>query len=458
MKNFSAVILAAGAGTRMKSALPKVMHKLSGKPIINWVISSVEKLNPENIVVVLGHKAEIVEEYLKSLENPKIKIVYQKEQLGSAHALMQAQKELKNYNGEILVVSGDVPFVKSSTLSALLKQNKKNNASITVLASQVENPFGYGRIIKTGSVLEKIVEEKDASNKEKLIKEINGGIYCFDKNIWNALSKVKPDNAKKEYYLTDTVEILKKSGKKASFIVTRDSFEVKGVNNRKELAQAERIFQERKIQGLLESGVMLINPENTYVSYDAKIGSDTVIYPGAFISNGVSIGKSCVIQGTSFIKNSQIGDNCEISYSYVNGAIINKNVKIGPFSHIRPDSVLKDNVRVGNFSEIKKSVVSTGSKVNHLSYIGDAIVGVNVNIGAGTITCNYDGRKKHQTHIGDSSFVGSNVNFVAPVKIGKGALIAAGSTITHDIPSGKLAIARARQEVKQRKDKVKSEE
>ena len=455
MKKISVVVLAAGSGTRMKSALPKVMHKLSGKPMINWVISSVEKLNPEKIVVVLGHKAEIVEEYLKSLENPKIKVVYQKEQLGSAHALIQAQKEFKNYNGELLVISGDVPLVNSSTLSALIKHNKTSEASITVLAAQVENPFGYGRMIKTGtgteSVLEKIVEEKDASNEEKLIKEINSGIYCFDKNIWNALSKVKPKNVKKEYYLTDTVEILKKSGKKASFVVTRDSFEVKGINNRKELAQAERILQERKTQSLLENGVTFINPENTYVSYDAKIGADTVIYPGVFISNGVSIGKNCVIQGTSFIKNSQIGDNCEISYSYVNGAVINKNVKIGPFSHIRPDSVLKDNVRVGNFSEIKKSVVSTGSKVNHLSYIGDAVVGSRVNIGAGTITCNYDGQKKHQTHIGDNSFVGSNVNFVAPVKIGKSALIAAGSTITHDIPSGKLAIARARQEVKQRK-------
>ncbi|MCL2484650.1 MAG: bifunctional UDP-N-acetylglucosamine diphosphorylase/glucosamine-1-phosphate N-acetyltransferase GlmU [Endomicrobia bacterium] len=456
MKNFSAVILAAGAGTRMKSAMPKVMHKLSGKPIINWVIDSVEKLNPENIVVVLGHKAEIVEENLKSLENSKIKIVYQKEQLGSAHALIQAQKALKNYTGEILVISGDVPLVKSATLSNLIKQNNKSKASITVLAATVENPFGYGRIVKTGTVLEKIVEEKDASTQEQLIKEINSGIYCFDKNIWNALSKVKPNNAKKEYYLTDTVEILKKSGKKAAFTVTQDAFEVKGINNRKELAQAEQILQKRKIQDLLENGVTFINPENVFVSCDAKIGEDTIIYPGVFISNGVSIGKNCVVQGTSFIKNSKIGDNCEISYSYINGVVINKNVKIGPFAHIRPGSVLKDNVRVGNFSEIKKSVVSAGSKVNHLSYIGDAVVGADVNIGAGTITCNYDGQKKHQTHIGDKTFVGSNVNFVAPVKIGKGALIAAGSTITHDVPSDKLAIARARQEVKRRKIKFKA--
>ncbi|MDR1696007.1 MAG: bifunctional UDP-N-acetylglucosamine diphosphorylase/glucosamine-1-phosphate N-acetyltransferase GlmU [Endomicrobium sp.] len=453
MRNFSVVILAAGAGTRMKSALPKVMHKLSGKPIINRVIDSVGKLNPDNIAIVLGHKAEIVEENLKILGNPKIKIVYQKEQLGSAHALMQAKKVLKNYKGEILVISGDVPLVKSSTLSALLKQNKKNNASVTVLAAKVDKPFGYGRIVKSGTVLEKIVEEKDANAEEKLIKEINSGIYCFDKNIWNALSKVKPDNAKKEYYITDTIEILKKSGKKASFAVSRDPQEVMGINNRKELSKAEKVLQKRKVLELFENGVTLINPKNTYISYDAKIGADTVIYPGAFISDGVSVGKNCIIQGTSFIKDSKIGDNCEICYSYLNGAVISKNVKIGPFAHIRPGSVLKDNVRVGNFSEIKKSVVSAGSKVNHLSYIGDAVVGEKVNIGAGTITCNYDGQKKHQTHIGDGSFVGSNVNFVAPVKIGEGALIAAGSTITRDIPSGSLAIARARQEVKRRKTK-----
>ncbi|MCL2143949.1 MAG: bifunctional UDP-N-acetylglucosamine diphosphorylase/glucosamine-1-phosphate N-acetyltransferase GlmU [Endomicrobia bacterium] len=447
MKNFSVVILAAGAGTRMKSSLPKVMHKLSGKPLINWVIDSVQSLKPDNIVVVLGHKSEIVEENL----DKKIKAVYQKEQLGSAHALMQAAKVLKNYKGDVLVMCGDVPLVKTSALSSLLKYNAKNKASATVLAAKVEDPFGYGRIVKSGAALEKIVEEKDASPQEKLINEINSGIYCFDNNIWKALLKVKPDNAKKEYYLTDTIEILKKSGKKTLSLTAENASGLKGINNRFELHEAEMALQELKISELFEKGVTVIDANNTYISYDAQIGRDTVIYPGTFIDAGVKIGRNCVIKGTSYIKNSVLADNVSILYSYVDGADIGKGSKIGPFSHIRPGSVLKDNVKVGNFSETKKAVISKNSKVNHLSYIGDAEIGENVNIGAGTITCNYDGKNKHKTVIGADSFVGSNVNIVAPVNIGKGVLVAAGSTITHDIPSGKLAIARARQEVKQRK-------
>jgi bifunctional UDP-N-acetylglucosamine pyrophosphorylase/glucosamine-1-phosphate N-acetyltransferase len=450
MKSFSVVILAAGAGTRMKSSLPKVMHKLSGKPLINWVIDCVNGLNPDNIVAVLGHKSETVEENLK---DTKVKIVYQKQQLGSAHALMQAAKVLKNYKGDILVMCGDVPLVKTSTLSSLLKYNAKNKASVTVLAAWVDEPYGYGRIVKNGNILEKIVEEKDATSQEKLISEINSGIYCFDKNVWKALLKVKPDNAKKEYYLTDTIEILKKTGRKAVSFTVENASDLRGINNRFELHEAEMALQKAKITDLFDKGVTIIDANNTYISYDAEIGCDSVIYPGAFIDTGVKIGKNCIIQGTSYVKNSVIADNVSVSYSYVNGAQIGKNSKIGPFSHIRPGSVLKDNVKVGNFSETKKAVIAKNSKVNHLSYIGDAEIGENVNIGAGTITCNYDGKNKHKTVIGADSFVGSNVNIVAPVNVGKKVLIAAGSTITSDIPSGRLAIARARQELKNRKDK-----
>ncbi len=445
MKSFSAVILAAGAGTRMKSSLPKVAHKLSGKPLINWVVDALSVLKPDNVVVVLGHKAEEVEKKLAGLN---VKIVYQKEQLGSAHALMQAKKVLGKYKGDILVLSGDVPLIKSSTLSSLLKNNKKNKSSVTVLGAVTENPYGYGRIIRKGSELENIVEEKDANEQQRHINEINGGIYCFDSGIWDILSKVKPNNAKKEYYVTDTVALLKKAGKKATVTFVKDEYEVQGINSRSELAQAESMLQEQKIDELLKNGVSVVDPMNVYISKDAKIGQDTVIYPGAFIGTNVQIGAGCVIQGSTFIKDSKIGDGSEIKYSYITGAAIDKNVKIGPFAHIRPGTVLKDNVKVGNFSETKKAVIEKNSKVNHLSYIGDASVGEGVNIGAGTITCNYDGAKKHQTVIGAKTFVGSNVNFVAPVKIGKGALIAAGSTITHDIPSGTLAIARARQELK----------
>ncbi|MDR3196146.1 MAG: bifunctional UDP-N-acetylglucosamine diphosphorylase/glucosamine-1-phosphate N-acetyltransferase GlmU [Endomicrobium sp.] len=450
MKNFSAIILAAGAGTRMKSSLPKVMHTLSGKPLIKWVIDSVSSLKPDNIVVLLGHGAERVEEYLSDINVKNLKIIYQKEQLGSAHAVMQAEKFLENYSGNILVLSGDVPLIKKATLASLIKKNQKASSSVAVLAAEVANPFGYGRIVKKDGFLERIVEEKDVSIAEKQINLINSGIYCFDKNLWKALSKVKPNNAKKEYYVTDTVAILKSMDKNASLTVTKDENEVKGVNNRLELSQAESLLKDRKIKELFESGVSVIDANSVYISYDAKIGRDTVIYPGVFIDKGVVIGKNCVLKGSSYITDSKINDGSIISYSYINGAVVGKNVKIGPFSHIRPESVLRDNVKVGNFSETKKAVIAKNSKINHLSYIGDAEIGEDVNIGAGTITCNYDGVNKHKTVIGAKSFVGSNVNFVAPVKVGENVVIAAGSTVTRDVPAGKLAIARARQELKRR--------
>ncbi|MDR1087560.1 MAG: bifunctional UDP-N-acetylglucosamine diphosphorylase/glucosamine-1-phosphate N-acetyltransferase GlmU [Endomicrobium sp.] len=456
MKNFSAVILAAGVGTRMKSPLPKVMHKLSGKPLIKWVVDTVSSLKPDNIVVVLGYGVQKVEEYLSKIDVKNIRIVYQKEQHGSAHAVMQAEKVLKNYSGSILILSGDVPLIKKSTLSSLIKDNQKANCSVGVLAAEVVNPFGYGRIIKKdNNSLEKIVEEKDADIAQKQIRLINSGIYCFDKNLWKALSKVKPNNAKKEYYITDTVAILKSMGKTAYLTITEDENEVKGINNRIELSQAETFLKDKKVEELLESGISVIDTNNVYISYDAKIGKDSIIYPGVFVGTDVVIGQGCVLKGSSYIVDSKIDSGSTVSYSYINGAIVGKNVKIGPFSHIRPGSVLKDNVKVGNFSETKKAVIAKDSKVNHLSYIGDAEIGENVNIGAGTITCNYDGVNKHKTIIGSKSFIGSNVNFVAPIKIGENVLVAAGSTVTHDVPSGKLIIARSRQELKHKRNNVK---
>jgi bifunctional UDP-N-acetylglucosamine pyrophosphorylase/glucosamine-1-phosphate N-acetyltransferase len=456
MKNFSVVILAAGAGTRMKSSLPKVMHKLSGRPLIKWVVDTVSSLKPDNIVVVLGHGAQKVEEYLSKIDVKDINIVYQKEQNGSAHAVMQAEKVLKNYIGNILILSGDVPLIKKATLSSLIKGSQKANSSVGVLAAEVVNPFGYGRIVKKdNNSLEKIVEEKDANITEKEIRLINSGIYYFDKNLWKALSKVKPNNAKKEYHITDTVAILKNMGKTVYLTITEDENEVKGINNRIELSQAETFLKYKKVEELLERGISVVDKNNVYISYDAKIGKDSIIYPGVFVDIGVVIGQGCVLKGSSYIVDSKIDSGSTVSYSYINGAIVGKNVKIGPFSHIRPGSVLKDNVKVGNFSETKRAVIAKDSKVNHLSYIGDAEIGENVNIGAGTITCNYDGVNKHKTIIGSKSFIGSNVNFVAPVKIGENVLVAAGSTVTHDVPSGKLIIARARQELKHKRNNAR---
>lgn len=445
MLNFSVVILAAGLGTRMRSCVPKVMHKLSGKPLINWVIDAVNPLKPDNIVVVVGYGREIIENFLSG---NNVKFVYQEKQLGTAHAVMQAEKVLKNYKGNIVVISGDVPLIKTDTILSLLKNNKNTGSSVTVLSTETKNPFGYGRIIRKNNLFEKIVEEKDANLIEKQINEINAGIYCFDKSLWTALLKVKPNNVKKEYYITDTIEILKQTEYKVSVICVKNEIEVKGINSRVDLTDMESVLKNQKIISLLNNGVSVVDAKNVYISCDASIGADSIIYPGVFIDKDVIIGKKCIIKGSSYIVNSKIGDESTVSYSYVNGANIGKKVEIGPFAHIRPGSILKESVKVGNFSEIKKTLIGKNSKVNHLSYVGDAIVGTNVNIGAGTITCNYDGKDKHQTIVENDVFIGSNTNIIAPVKIGKGALIAAGSTITYDVPKGRLAIARVRQELK----------
>ncbi|MDR0956783.1 MAG: bifunctional UDP-N-acetylglucosamine diphosphorylase/glucosamine-1-phosphate N-acetyltransferase GlmU [Endomicrobium sp.] len=451
MNNFSAVILAAGPGTRMLSSLPKVMHKLSGKPLLRWVLDSVVKLKPDSIVIVLGYKANVIKDYLLESNFKNIKFVYQEKQLGTAHAVMQTEEIFKNYDGSIVVVNGDVPLIKSSTLMSLVKNNKKNEASVTVLSAKIDNPFGYGRIVRENGFLERIVEEKDATILDKRIKEVNSGIYCFDKSLWKSLLEIKSNNAKKEYYITDTIAILKRLGKKVSLVMVKDESEIKGINSREELLQTEDVLRAKKVNELLNAGVTILDAKNVYVSYDAKIGRETVIYPGVFIDVGVSIGEGCVIKGASYILNSRINKGSVILYSYIEGASIEANVKIGPFANIRYGTVLKENVKIGNFSEIKNSVIAKNSKINHLSYIGDAQIGKNVNIGAGTITCNYDGVNKYRTIIGENAFIGSNVNFVAPVEIGREALIAAGSTITCDVPSKKLAIARAKQEIKRKR-------
>ncbi|MCL2388910.1 MAG: bifunctional UDP-N-acetylglucosamine diphosphorylase/glucosamine-1-phosphate N-acetyltransferase GlmU [Elusimicrobia bacterium] len=445
MKNFSAVILAAGKGTRMKSAVPKVLHEVSLTPMLGRVIESVSALSPDRIAVVVGSGAGAVEDYLKTLKT-KTTVIYQDKQLGSGHALKQAQNAFKNYKGNILVLSGDVPLIEPLTLKKLLSSHIKKSAGATVLSAKLENPFGYGRMV-TGlsGTLTKIVEEKDASAEQKAIKEINAGIYCFNKVIWDILPRLKNNNAKKEYYITDAVEYVKSKGFKDYSCVASCTQEVQGINNRLELANAETYLQRKTLSCLMDKGVTVMSPNSVYIASDAQIGADTVIYPNVFIGRNVKVGKNCLIGSGSFIKNSLIGDNAKIEHSYINGARLAKGVKVGPFAHIRPESVLCENARLGNFSEVKKSVIGAGAKINHLSYIGDAHVGKAANIGAGTITCNYDGKSKHRTVIGEGAFVGSNVNFIAPVSVGKNVLVAAGSTITKNVPENTLVVARARQ-------------
>jgi len=450
MKNVSVVILAAGEGTRMKSETPKVLHKVCGKPMVSWVLESVDGLKPQGTYLVVGHKGNVVKE---NVLEKGISFVEQKKQLGSGHALMQLSKKLARWHGSVLVLCADTPLVKTETLEALIKFHRVEDNSATVLSVINENPFGYGRMIRSPlGQIEKIVEEKDASPDIRRIKEINSGIYCFESpQIWGVLNKIKPENAKKEYYLTDAIDILNRQGKKTGACTVCGCEEVLGVNSRVELAHAEAVKRSETLNKLMLSGVTVIDPGNTYVSSDARIGCDTVILPGTIIEGASVIGSNCRIGPYTFIADSELGENIEARSSYIYGSKIGNGAKIGPFSHIRPGTILKNDVRVGNFSEIKKSTLEDGANVNHLTYIGDARLGKKVNVGAGTITCNYDGFKKSQTIIGDRSFIGSNVNLVAPVTVGSDVVIGAGSTITDNVPSKSLAIARSRQIIKKRK-------
>ncbi|MFH1368420.1 MAG: bifunctional UDP-N-acetylglucosamine diphosphorylase/glucosamine-1-phosphate N-acetyltransferase GlmU [Elusimicrobiota bacterium] len=452
MKKLAIVILAAGEGTRMKSDLPKVLHRLSGTTLIKWVMASTAGIRPEKTVMIVGHESKRVR---AELAKDSIIFAEQNKQLGSGHALHRAEKALVRFKGDVLVVCGDAPLIKSSTLKELVNIHRARGNSVTVLSSMAKEPFGYGRIVRSNAGgFRAIVEEKDAAPAEKKIKEINSGVYCFSSPlVWKILGKISPDNVKKEYYLTDAVKILFDMGEKVEAVAKAVFEETIGINNRSELAYAESVVRKRILIEWMIKGVTIVDPDNTYVSLKARIGTDTVIYPGTFIEGESVIGRNCSIGPAAFISDSRIGDGVEIRSSYIYDSLISDKAKIGPFAHLRPGTKVKTGARVGNFCEIKNSVIGFGAKVSHLSYIGDSFLGEEVNIGAGTITCNYDGTRKNKTYIGDRSFVGSNVNLVAPVRVGADVIIGAGSTITDNIPGKSLAIARARQINKIRRKK-----
>jgi UDP-N-acetylglucosamine pyrophosphorylase (EC 2.7.7.23)/glucosamine-1-phosphate N-acetyltransferase (EC 2.3.1.157) len=437
------IILAAGQGTRMKSKLYKVLHPVCGKPMVAHLMDQVSGIDANKIITVIGHGAEEV----RKLLDGRCEFVYQKEQLGTAHAVLQAKDLLQDEEGTTLVLCGDTPLLKRETIHALLKHHEDSKADMTVLTAIAPDPTGYGRVIRNelGEV-EKIVEHKDASEEELKVREINAGTYCFDnRKLFAALEKVSNDNAQGEYYLPDVLEILKREGMRVSAYQTDDFYETLGVNDRVALAEAEAILRKRINEGLMKSGVTIIDPSNTYIGPDVKIGPDTVIYPGTIIQGETTIGSDCRIGPNTEISNCQIGDGTVIRHSALFDSRIGSSVQIGPFAHIRPQSDIGDSVRVGNFVEIKKSTFGKGSKASHLSYIGDAEVGANVNLGCGSITVNYDGVSKYKTVIEDDAFIGCNANLIAPVTIGKGAFIAAGSTITTHVPANALSIARSRQ-------------
>lgn len=446
MTNIFAVVLAAGQGTRMKSKLYKVLHPVCGKPMVEHVIDNIQNLDVSRIVTIVGHGAEKVKETL----GEKSEYVLQAEQLGTAHAVQQAESILADLEGTTLVVCGDTPLIRDETLKSLVEFHQKQNAKATILTAVAENPYGYGRIIRNekGQVSQ-IVEQKDASDEQQLVKEINTGTYCFDnKALFESLKLVKNENAQGEYYLPDVIEILKAQGEIVSAFTTDDFDEILGVNDRVALSQAEEIMRARINEKHMRNGVTIINPLTTHISMDAVIGSDTVIKPGVIIEGNTIIGEDCIIGPNSQITNSQIGNRTSVQNSVVISSIVGEDTTIGPFAHLRPDSQLGNHVKIGNFVEVKKSTLGNDTKVSHLSYIGDAEVGNDVNIGCGSITVNYDGKNKHKTIIEDRVFVGCNSNLVAPVKIGEGSFIAAGSTVTKEVPKDALAIARARQENK----------
>ncbi|WP_319370131.1 bifunctional UDP-N-acetylglucosamine diphosphorylase/glucosamine-1-phosphate N-acetyltransferase GlmU [uncultured Ilyobacter sp.] len=442
--NLKTLILAAGKGTRMKSDLPKVLHKVNGIPMIKKIIEVLDNLNSKENILILGHEKEMI---LDSLGD--VQYVVQDKQLGTGHAIMMAEERLKDYDGDIMVVCGDTPLLTSETLEKMYKKHTESGAVTTILTSIVEDPYGYGRIVKENNTVKAIVEEKEAKEDEKKIKEINAGVYCFDsKELFKALSKIKKHVEKDEYYLTDVISINVNDGEKVETYTLENNEEVLGVNSKVQLAEAEAVLKNRKNSDLMNNGVILIDPKNTYIEDNVEIGTDTVIYPGALIQGATIIGKNCEITGDTRILDSKIGNNVIIQSSVVKESILEQGVTIGPFAHIRPISHLQENVHIGNFVEIKKSVLEAGVKAGHLTYLGDAEIGEDTNIGAGTITCNYDGKNKHKTKIGKNVFIGSDSMLVAPLEIGDGALTGAGSVITKDIPSNALGVARSKQTIK----------
>lgn len=440
---FTSVILAAGMGTRMKSKMPKVLHKVCGKPLSKWVIDASKAAGADKVCAVVGHKAETVKEVLGDV----CEFALQAEQKGTGHAVMQAIDVIKNSKGEVVILNGDTPLITAETINKAIEYHKNNGNQATVITAILDDATGYGRIVRDndGSVL-KIVEQKDASEEEKKINEVNSGMYVFDaQSLVYALDKITPNNAQGEYYLTDTLEILLSAGKKIGGYATSDNDEIRGINDRVQLNEAEKIMQKRINEYHMRNGVTMRNPESVYIEDGVEIGNDTEICQNVTIKSGTKIGSDCVIGSGSMLDRAVIHDGVDVLSSVILESEVDEGTHVGPFAYIRPNCHVGKEVKVGDFVELKNSNIDDGTKISHLTYIGDSDVGKRVNFGCGTVTCNYDGKKKYRTTIGDDCFVGCNTNFVSPINVGDGVYIAAGSTITEDIPENSLSIARARQ-------------
>ncbi len=458
--NYAAIILAAGAGTRMKSSKAKVTHKILEKPLIRWVVDAAQHAGIKKIVSVVGHKSEQVVPLVEEVSE----VVHQKSLDGTAGAVRVCKNAFEGFEGSIVVLSGDTPLISDATLRSLLDVRKSTDASVVVLTMLVENPFGYGRIVRDASGdVERIVEEKDATDDERAIRECNSGIYCFQASyLFDALEKVDSNNSQSEFYLADVIEIAKGAGKKVIAYQSHHDYECMGINSRKQLAEAAQCAQRLINDRLMDEGVTMIDPSLVWVGPDVAIGQDGVLFPGTHIYGKSSIGKDCTIGPNSRIYDSSIGDGCVIDESILNAAVMEDGASCGPRAYLRPEAVLCAGAKVGTHVEIKKSTLGSGSKVPHLSYIGDTTMGKDVNVGAGTITCNYDGKHKNPTVIGDGAFLGSDTMLVAPVEIGSGAVTGAGSVIVHDVAKDALALTRPEhieisQWAKRRREKFEQE-
>jgi bifunctional UDP-N-acetylglucosamine pyrophosphorylase / glucosamine-1-phosphate N-acetyltransferase len=447
-RDLDVLIMAAGLGTRMKSNLAKVLHKLDGRPLINHVCETASALSPRKIYVVVGHQADDVKAAVLNEIDPNVLgFAVQKQQLGTGDAVNAARDYLENEDSTVLVLSGDVPMIRTETLASLAKLHNEyrgRGSSCTVLSVRLKDPGGYGRVVRdeNGS-FERIVEQKDADDEEKLIDEINSGIYCFDaKKLYAALSQVRNENTQGEFYLTDVPQIMREQGENVAILICNDPKEVEGVNDRRQLAAMEKVIRSRTVERfMLQSGVTFVDPKSAYVSARSEIGRDTIISQNVTVEGKTVIGDSCMIRPGVRIVNSTIGNGVEIKdNSFITDSIVGDGCAVGPMAHLRGHAVMVEGSKVGNFVELKKTTLGRGSKASHLTYLGDATIGENTNIGAGTITCNYDGKSKHATVIGNGVKIGSDTMLVAPISVGDGSVTGAGSVVTKDISPNKLVV------------------
>ena len=443
LHRLTVVILAAGEGKRMRSRQPKVLHPLCGRPLIAYPLRAAHALADRFVLVAPPDTPS-----LRTALDPEVRIVEQRERLGTGHAVLQAKAECGD--GSILVLPGDMPLISADTLERLVAHHRTTGAAATILTAIVDQPFGYGRVLRQGGRVKRVVEERDATDDEKKVTEINTSVYCFEaERLWSALAEVTPDNDQGEYYLTDVIAVLNRKGARVEGLAVIDPREALGVNDRKQLAVAATVQRGRILDRLMEGGVTILDPASTYIEDTVAIGTDTVVYPHVVIEGQTAIGSDCVIGAGCHITRSTLGDAVVLKpYCVIGDSIVDEQAILGPFCHLRPKAHVGAGAHIGNFVELKKTRMGKGSKANHLAYLGDATIGDGVNIGAGTITCNYDGFDKHETTIGDGAFIGTNSSLVAPITIGEGAYVGAGSTITKDVPADALAVERSQQVAK----------